>query len=86
MADILQTRLSFCILLNEIITFSLSIGMKFVLGGLIDAESALVQVVATRLIEDNPWSEAMMTVPWRNVASVGRSDLRNACVVIVWEA
>ena len=60
MAAILADNIFKRIFLNENVRISIQISLKFVPNGTIDNKSALVQVMAWRLLGAKPLPEAMM--------------------------
>ena len=61
MAAILADDISKCVFLNEKFCIVIKISLKFVPGGLIDNNPALVSIMARRQTGDEPLSELMMT-------------------------
>ena len=61
MADTFADDIFMCIFLNETVTISIQLSLKFVPKGPIGNKSVLVQVMAWRRIGDKPLSEPMVT-------------------------
>ena len=61
MADIFQVTFSNALFLNEKVSMSIKISLKFIPSGLINYIPALVQIMAWRRSGDKPLSERRMT-------------------------